>query len=99
MSYRAVMDNGHTEQVATIRGWIDFGHWGRSIDPNRFDRIAHLAHHGYAMDPEELDTQLADALDGDAEPAPGISAADVARALRHALRHRGDSEILIVTGQ
>lgn len=93
MSIYAQFDNGEQRQFASNKGWGDVVRWSETIG-EEFQAIKHLAQHGYEIELEQLEAEIAQAI----QSSP--PAEDVRRTLEglvDALAIRGDGDTLFVT--
>ena len=91
MSLYAFIDGEDCGQVATVKGWSDFFEWA---DRQRYEELAHLIYHGYALNLE----LLADCIDTamqDEMPSPDV--ADIARGIEALCREHADKDVIIVS--
>ena len=83
MSVFLTNDEDPGDQVASNRGWGDFGTWVESLDAGAFPKLSALREHGCAEPVSALRKELAKALKK--FPPTDASALAVARAVAEAL--------------
>jgi hypothetical protein len=95
MSVYAALDENPGEQIASNKGWGDFGRWVDRLDVKCYWELVHLREYGWCQHLPTLGRLLRAALKAD-KPAPDV--ATVATALLSVIKGQNDCVLVITDG-
>ena len=93
MSYEATIDERSAGQVATNKGWRDFGRWVETLEGA--DELRHLTEYGWSNDMDTLEDELTTALH---EVTPDEEVSATGHGILQILDTREPTEEVIVVG-
>jgi hypothetical protein len=94
MTFFAYLDQDYAGDVATTRGWGDFGRWVDTLDVATYPEMHHLRWYGWEQDLGPLQEQLAKALE---EESPPKKVTSVGKGLLGILEKRSQAEVLVIS--
>ena len=92
--YAQFDEDGSQEQIASNRGWSEFGDWVETLNANDFPTLAALWEHGATSDIRGLTSEVAKAVKS-APPSKDVKT--IAKFLLSALRGNAKAGCVLVT--
>ncbi len=92
--YAQFDEDGSQEQIASNRGWSEFGDWVETLNATDFPGLAALWEHGFASDVPALTSEVAKAVKS-APPSKDVKT--IAKFLLSALRENSGAGCVLIT--